>query len=74
MGLPASRVSWLHSFFIKQETLAQLFSCEFCEISKNTFFTEHQREIASASCRNQSNDMICCVNQYITEKKLYEPR
>ena len=27
--------------FIKKETLAQLFSCEFCEISKNTFFTEH---------------------------------
>ena len=27
--------------FIKNETLAQVFSCEFCEISKNTFFTEH---------------------------------
>ena len=27
--------------FIKKETLAQLFSCEFCEISKNTIFTEH---------------------------------
>ena len=26
--------------FIKKEQLAQLFSCEFCEISKNTFFTE----------------------------------
>ena len=25
--------------FIKTETLAQVFSCEFCEISKNTFFT-----------------------------------
>ena len=24
--------------FIKKETLVQLFSCEFCEISKNTFF------------------------------------
>ena len=24
--------------FIKNETLAQVFSCEFCEISKNTFF------------------------------------
>ena len=23
------------------ETLAQVFSCEICEISKNTFFTEH---------------------------------
>ena len=29
------------SLFIKKETLVQVFSCEFCEISKNTFFTEH---------------------------------
>ena len=27
--------------FIKKETLTQVFSCECCEISKNTFFTEH---------------------------------
>ena len=27
--------------FIKKETLAQVFSWEFCEILKNTFFTEH---------------------------------
>ena len=27
--------------FIKKETLAQVFSYEYCEISKNTFFTEH---------------------------------
>ena len=27
--------------FIKKETLAQVFSCEFCEISKNNFFIEH---------------------------------
>ena len=26
---------------IKKETLAQVFSCKFCEISKNTFVTEH---------------------------------
>ena len=26
---------------IKKETLTQVFSCELCEISKNTFFTEH---------------------------------
>ena len=29
--------------FIKKETLAQVFSCEFWEILKNTFFTEHLR-------------------------------
>ena len=29
--------------FIKKETLVQVFSCEFCKISKNTLFTEHLR-------------------------------
>ena len=33
--------------FIKKETLAQVFPCELCEISKNTFFTEHLLETAS---------------------------
>ena len=27
--------------FIKKESLAQVFSCEFCEISKNSFFIEY---------------------------------
>ena len=27
--------------YIKKETVAQLFSCEFCEISMNIAFTEH---------------------------------
>ena len=27
--------------FIKKEIVAQVFSCEFCEIFKNTFFIEH---------------------------------
>ena len=26
---------------MEKETLAQVLPCEFCEISKNTFFTEH---------------------------------
>ena len=34
---------------LKKETLAQVFSCEFCEISKNTFFTEHLQIITSLS-------------------------
>ena len=34
-------------YFIKKETLAQALSCEFCEISKNTFFTEHLQTTAS---------------------------
>ena len=36
-------------FFIKKETLTQVFSCEFCEISKNSFLTEHLKATASAS-------------------------
>ena len=32
---------------IKKETLAQVFSCEFYEIYKNTFFTEHLWATAS---------------------------
>ena len=33
--------------FIKKETLAQVFYYEFCEISKNTFSTEHLQTTAS---------------------------
>ena len=32
-----NKVADLRPFFIKKETLAQIFSCEFCEISRNTF-------------------------------------
>ena len=35
--------------FIKKENLAQVFSCEFCEISKNTFFEEHLWTTACAA-------------------------
>ena len=45
-----TRVSFLIKAynFIKKETLAQVFSCEFCEIFKNTFFTEHLWTTASS--------------------------
>ena len=32
----------------QQESLAQVFSCEFCEISKSIFFTEYLRTTVSA--------------------------
>ena len=41
-----ARVSFLIKF-IKKETLVQVFSCEFYEISKNTIFTEHLWTTAS---------------------------
>ena len=42
--------------FIKTETLAYVVSCEFCEISKNNFFTEHIWATASATCRHKSSE------------------
>ena len=33
--------------FIKKETMTQVFSCKFCEISKNTFF--HRTPLVAAS-------------------------
>ena len=38
---------------LKKETLAQVFSCEFCEISKCTFFTEHLSATASGLIKEQ---------------------
>ena len=34
-------------FYIKNETLVQEFSCEFCLTFKKTFFTEHLRTTVS---------------------------
>ena len=40
---------------IKKDTLAQVFSCKFCEISKNTFFTEHLWKTASENLTLQAH-------------------
>ena len=48
-----ARVSFLKKLMagacnlIEKETLAQVFSCEFCKIPKNTFFTEHLQTTTS---------------------------
>ena len=39
----------LPSNFIKNETLAQVFSCEFCKIFKNTYLSGHLQRAASNS-------------------------
>ena len=44
--------------FIKKETLAQVFSCEFRDITKNTFFYRTRLVAASASPRS-------CLRGYI---------
>ena len=42
----------LESFFqiLLKKRLSHLFSCEFCEISKNTFFTEHLLSCSLDDC------------------------
>ena len=39
--------------FIKKDTLAQVFFCEFCAIFKNTFFTEYIWMTASDDLKNE---------------------
>ena len=39
----------LFNNFIKEETLAKVFSCEFCEIFKNTFFHRTPLVVASVT-------------------------
>ena len=39
----------------------QLFSCEYYEIFKNTYFKKHLRTVASA-CRLQQQSNICLLN------------
>ena len=57
---------------LKKETLAQVFSCEFYEISKNTFFTEHLWTTASQIClRRQpaSNHKKITLFMYYVDKQ-----
>ena len=49
------------SGFINKETLALVFSCEFCEIFKNAFFTEHLWATASES--NIFSVKIYCIKK-----------
>ena len=44
--------------FIKKETLAQVFSCEFCEISKNIFFYRTP-PVAASECNLHISQHFC---------------
>ena len=48
--VPESLFNKIAGHYIKKETLAQMFSCVFCKILKNTFFTEHLQVTASDVC------------------------
>ena len=41
-----------------KESLTRMFSCEFCEISKNTFFTEHLQTTASVETVRKACNFI----------------
>ena len=49
--------------FIKKETLAQVFSCEFCEISKNNFFYRTPLLAASDGFKSEPvlGDNVCML-------------
>ena len=49
-------------FFIKKETLAEVFSCEFCEISENTF--PYRTPLVAASANNNTSFHL----DYLLEK------
>ena len=53
--------------FIKKETLEKVFCCEFCEISNNTFFTEHLW--AAASRKNYSTRLSKSLPTIVEARK-----
>ena len=46
---------------LKKETLAQVFSCEFCGIFKNTFFTENLGWLLLYLAEKQSSDSFSLI-------------
>ena len=42
-----NKIACLRPAILLKKRLAQMFSCEFCEISKNTFSREHLRTTAT---------------------------
>ena len=44
------RITDVH--FFQKDTSTQVFSCEYCEISKNTYFEKHILTAASVDCKH----------------------
>ena len=51
--------------FIERETLAQVFCCEFCEIFKNTFLTEHLRWVFLKLAKHRSLNAVLILQRCI---------
>ena len=63
---------------VKKETLVQVFSCEFCEIFKNTFFTEPLLATASGLLKPCLNSDLSFISKtsgtaLLETKVSYEP-
>ena len=54
---PCARVSF-YCNFIKKETMAQVFSCEFCKIFKNTFFYRTPPVAASNETSSRDSEKV----------------
>ena len=57
---------------IKKESLAQMFSCKFCEISKNTVFAEHLPATVSEDFIRWSNHILLTIWESLLKKNLRE--
>ena len=58
--------------FIKKETLAQVFSSEFCEISKNTFLHRTPMVAVSENKKNVSPNKCLLLNFNIYYEAIYQ--
>ena len=59
---------------MQEETLTQVFSWEFCEISKNTFLTEYLQATASVTQRMRHqvikhNKFVSCIEKQVQEEE-----
>ena len=54
--------------FIKKETLAQVFSCEFCEISKNTF--SYRTPLDDCFCRIEKKSAFFSGSKEIAQRNV----
>ena len=56
------KILYYFFYFSKNKTLAQLFSCEYCKIFKNAFFTENLRGEFLCLFLNESNTSSLLLN------------
>ena len=63
-----NKVAGLRPKTLLKKTLAQVFSCEFCGISKNIFSKEHLRTTASAFNQFQAYFRVCKKRQMAGKK------